>query len=93
MTANESGMDFYGHIRRMKLKRIANRILNFQVSRKTQISWVKEVHEDLEKSEIMAEDIGNRNVFGTKIVEVKVPFIDKTRRRRRMVYWKKIKIK
>lgn len=64
-------MALYEHLRRVKSERIANKILNFQENRKTQIPWVKKVYKDLEKSGIRKEDIGNRNVFRAKIAEVK----------------------
>ena len=42
-----------------------------QENRKTQIPWVKEVHQDLEECGIREEDVINREVLRRKAAEVK----------------------
>lgn len=43
---------------------------------------MKEVHRDLEKCEIKAEEIANRHIFRKKVAEVKDIFEEKTRKNR-----------
>ncbi|XP_049942512.1 protein lethal(2)essential for life-like [Schistocerca serialis cubense] len=51
-------------------------------NRKTQVPWVKEVHWDLEKCRITAEEIVNRQIFRKKVADVKKFFEEKTRKNR-----------
>lgn len=56
-------MAYCGHIRRMEPDRLQNMILTFQEKRKSQVSWVKEAHQDLEKCGVRIGDKGNREVL------------------------------
>lgn len=55
----------------MKPERKGNNIPRFWENCKTQVSRVKEVHKDPEKSMIREEHIGNRNMFRVKTEKVK----------------------
>lgn len=70
-------MAFYGHLRRIKPKRVANKITSFQENIKTQALWRKEIHRDLWKSTIREEVTGKRNAFRMKIKNMKHLFNDK----------------
>ncbi|XP_049767835.1 protein lethal(2)essential for life-like [Schistocerca cancellata] len=51
-------------------------------NRKIQVPWVKDVHWDLEKCRITAEEIVNRQIFRKKVADVKKLFEEKTRKNR-----------
>lgn len=81
-TIKKRRLTFYGHIKRMGSERLTNRILTFQENRKTQVPWVKEVHRDLEKCGITADDIRNRKIFRQIVAEVKDLADEKTKKNR-----------
>ena len=55
----------------MEPERIANTNVTFQDNRKTQIPWMREVHQDLVKCGIREKHIGSRDMFRRKISDLK----------------------
>lgn len=64
-------MAINGFFTRMKWERVANRIPRFQKNRKPKVQFVSEIHSDLEKSWVREEGIEDKNMFTTKIAELK----------------------